>query len=190
MPPQRATGPQNSANRRRVFSDAVSIDAWHDRFDGKRSIVDLHADVVFGVARVGGDTDSPIRFRLSIKRAEVVVVIPDTEPISVNPKSVAREITEPQGQLTEIVEQNAHTRAKAKFSASTSSAIPNVKGSAELEAQGAASARRKLKISSTIRFMTVTTSKTEEGYYRWLIKPSTSATLEGAPWDAVKEPRL
>ena len=61
---------QNFDNRKRSFADVVTIDAWHQAFDDQNSIVDLHADVVFGTARAGGETDSPVRFRLSVKRAE------------------------------------------------------------------------------------------------------------------------
>lgn len=38
--------------------------------------------------------------------------------------------------------------------------------------------------------MMVTNSKTEEGYYRWTIKPSAGKFLQGRPWDAEKNPRL
>ena len=48
---------------------------------GLKSTADLHADVVFGVARVGGEADSPVRFRLSIKRAGIIVLIPESEPV-------------------------------------------------------------------------------------------------------------
>ena len=181
---------RNSTNRKRAFADVVSIDAWHDRFDGKRSRVDLHADVVFGTARVGGEIDAPIRFRLSVKRAEIVVVIPDTEPVSVTPQSVARDLKEPQGRLTEIIEQKAEMNAKANLVLSTEPLKLNASASAGSGMKKATSRSRKLKVSSTIRFMTVTTSKTEEGYYRWLVRPAAAAVLDGSPWDAVKEPRL
>jgi hypothetical protein len=190
MPAQEIGRLGTTANRKRAFADVVSIDAWHDRFDSRHSTVDLHADVVFGVARVGGEIDSPIRFRLSVKRAELVVVIPETEPVSVNPKSVAREVAEPQGHLTEIIEQKTQAHSKGKLSAGISPNKVSGSISAEAEANAAMSSSKKLKISSTVRFMTVTTSKTEEGYYRWLIRPSTTAVLEGSPWDASNEPRL
>ena len=72
---------RNSDNRKRALADLVTIDVWHDDF-GKRR-VNLHADVVFGTARVGGESESQVRFRLSVKRAEVVVIVPDFEPVSI-----------------------------------------------------------------------------------------------------------
>jgi hypothetical protein len=181
---------RNTGNRKRAFADVVSIDAWHDRFDSKRSRVDLHADVVFGTARVGGESDSPIRFRLSVKRAEIVVVIPETEPVSVNPRSVARDIKEPQGRLTEIIEQKSEMNAGATLAASASPTRLNASTSANSGIKKAVAKSKRLKVSSTFRFMTVTTSKTEEGYYRWLVRPSVAPVLDGSPWHAVNEPRL
>jgi hypothetical protein len=82
---------KNFDNRRRAFADVVTIDAWHDAFDGEKARADLHADIVFGTARVGGEPESPIRFRLSIKRAEIVLVVPPSEPITIDRSSVSRD---------------------------------------------------------------------------------------------------
>src|SRR4051794_22753548 len=107
---------RNTENRKRAFADVVTIDAWHDSFS-KESTVDLHADVVFGTARVGGDSQSPVRFRLSLRRAEVIVIIPDSEPVSVDRKSVSRDAPELEGRLTQIVERTAQANLKASASA-------------------------------------------------------------------------
>jgi hypothetical protein len=69
----------NFDNRKRAFADVVTIDAWHDSFSGDHAKVDLHVDVAFGTARVGGEMEAPVRFRLSAKRAEVIVIIPESE---------------------------------------------------------------------------------------------------------------
>jgi hypothetical protein len=59
-------------NRKRAFAEVVTIEAWHRPFSAETSKADLHADVVFGTARVGGEADSPVRFRLRMKRADIV----------------------------------------------------------------------------------------------------------------------
>src|SRR4051794_7807338 len=119
---------KNISNRRRAFADVVSVDAWHGDFaEGRR--VDFHADVVFGTARVGGEIDSPIRFRLSVKSAEVVLVISDFEPVKVDPKSVFRGSRERHGQVTETVEQSSQASAAGKFGASISSRAVDGKAS-------------------------------------------------------------
>lgn len=181
---------RNSDNRKRAFADVVTVDAWHDAFVNGRLSVDLHADVVFGTARVGGDSESAVRFRLSVKRAELVVVIPNSEPVSVDPKSVRREHPEQRGQLTETVEEagGAHIEASAKGTVSTTAIKAAVSG--EAQAQSSISANRRLVLSTDVSGMAITGSKTSEGDYRWLIKSNNGGALDGRPWDAMKQPRL
>lgn len=125
----------NSDNRKRAFADAVTIDAWHDSFLEDYAKVDLHVDVVFGTARLGGEPEAPVRFRLSVKRAEVIVIIPDSEPVTVDRNSVSRDSPEVQGHLTEVIEQTNQATAKGGAStfASLSSLTPSI--SAEIGAQ-------------------------------------------------------
>lgn len=181
---------RNFDNRKRAFADVITIEAWHDNFNEKHSRVDLHADVVFGKARVGGESESPVRFRLSVKRAEVVVIIPETEPVTIDKKSISRDAPEFEGRITEITEQKTKTSAKTKVSASASPV--GVRGSLSAEAGGETdlATSRKLAVSGAIRFMLVTQSQTDDGHYRWTIEPHTKQILEGRPWDAVKRPRL
>jgi hypothetical protein len=176
-------------NRKRAFADVVTIDAWHESFSADRPTVDLHADVVFGAARIGGESESPVRFRLSIKRAEVVVMIPDSEPVSVDRKSVSRDAPEFAGRFTQILEQTSQTNAKG-LSASISSKDVSASVAAEAGGQSSLSASKKLELSATIQFLIVTQSKTADGQYRWLVEPHTKEALEGRPWDATNHPRL
>jgi hypothetical protein len=101
-------------NRKRIFADVVTVDAWHPTFSVASPTVDLHADVVFRVARLGAETDSPVRFRLAIKRAEVVVVIPPNEPVGILKASVAREQSIRKGTLTKSVDVDRTLQAGVK----------------------------------------------------------------------------
>ena len=181
---------QTPSNRRRVFADLVSIDAWHDNFADGRSMVDLHADVVFGTARVGGEKDSPVRFRLSMRRAEVVVVLPELEPASVDRKSVSRDAPEAAGNLIEILEQS--NKGAAWASATISGSRSGVKGAASVggDVESSRSSTKRVQLSSSVNLMLVTQSQTAEGHYRWIIEPTTSGILYGRPWDARTQPRL
>jgi hypothetical protein len=178
----------NSDNRRRAFADVVSLDAWHQSFDDTHPKVDLHADVVFGTARLGGELESPVRFRLSVKQAEVIIVIPDSEPVLVETSSVAREGPEARGRLTETLEQASHAHAEGRVAASTGMTGLAASGSASASIEGSIATKKKVEMSGWL--MAVTSSKTEEGHYRWIIKPSASQCLEGRPWDANYQPRL
>jgi hypothetical protein len=180
----------NFDNRRRAFADVVSIDAWHDSFDGKNASVDLHADVVFGTARVGGESSSPIRFRLSIKRAEIVVVIPPSEPVTVNQSSVSRDSADLPAKLTEVTEHSAEAHAKGSVDGSIGPSEISASVGAEARANASISAKTKYAISAVVEFMLVTQSKTADGHYRWMVEPRRTRVLEGRPWNAVKKPRL
>jgi hypothetical protein len=180
---------RNSDNRKRAFADAVTIDAWHNNFSESLASVDLHVDVVFGTARVGGEVKSPVRFRLSVRRAQIVVIIPESEPLTVDRALVARDDSGMQGHLTEVVDQ---TRTNAK--ATVVGAIANMGFIASTTAQGALQAsivaNKPLEVSSAAQMMMITQSKTAENHYRWLVAPRTTGFLEGRPWDATTQPRL
>lgn len=182
--------PKNSDNRKRAFADVVTIDAWHEAFGDSCPTADLHTDVVFGTGRVGGEPESPVRFRLSIKRAEVVVVIPESEPVDVDPSSVSRDTPELSGHSTEILEQSARGGFQGKGSFSLSPTRISGSASAEASAEASLSASRKLEIVSPISTMIVMQSKTDDGDYRWLLTPQVGPFLSGRPWDATQAPRL
>jgi len=180
----------NRPNQKRAFADVVSVDAWHDAFAGKRRKVDLHADIVFGTAPVGGEIESPVRFRLAVKRAELVIIVPPTELVSVDPASVARGAPTTKGKMTETVETHSayHTEGAASMSLSPKS----TSGAASAKIGGALGKTRKKKVelSTIISGNQVTQSKTSHGHYRWIIEMRDGNVLDGKVWDAKKEPRL
>ena len=178
------------ANRRRAFADVVTVEAWHDNFTDNNSEVDLHADVVFGTARVGGETDSPVRFRLSVKRAEVVIIIPELEPVAVDRRSVSRDSPEVQGCITETRQRSS--KGDLSAGVSLSGTQEGLQGSLTAKAAGqkSASTMRTTEVSEAVRLIIVTQSKTDEGHYRWLLEPSLPPFLKGRPWDPAKQPRL
>jgi hypothetical protein len=177
----------NSDNRRRLFADLVNIDAWHEPF-GSVARVDLHADIVFGMARLGGDAASPVRFRLRAKRAEVLVIIPDTEPLTVDRASVSRDTHNIHVTDEKTIKRGKSVKgkagAKASLSKLTASVDVGVSGEAEV------SSERKTKITHETGQMKVMQSKTAEGYYRWIIEPADGSHLLGRPWEASEAPRL
>ncbi len=138
----------------------------------------------------GGETQSPVRFRLSVRRAEIIVVIPNSEPVVVDRKSVSRDTPELEGHLTLVVERSAEANLKTAASASVSSSRVGASVKADADAKVSHAASEKLEVSAIIRFLAVTQSKTADGNYRWQIESRTGFALDGRPWDAVKQPRL
>lgn len=182
---------KNFENRDSIFAEVVAVDAWHINMSDGTSRADLYADVVFGTARIGGEEESPIRFRLRIKRAELVVVVPESEPMSVDKASVSRDSPATEGRVSRTFETASKAGAKGGASMSVSPTGISATASAEVSGQADASATEKLELSSSVQSMMVTQSRTRDGHYVWLIEPlPRQESLGGRPWDASKFPRL
>lgn len=180
----------NTSNRRRAFADVVSIDAWHGDFGDKVRKVDLHADVVFDTARVGGEEESQIRFRLSLKKAEVIVTVPDHEPVAVDKGSVSRDNPVVTGVSTRTYEQEKTGRGKASLRGSLRKGVPSANLDLSLEGEARVATKKRIDVSEKITLMEVVQSVTGEGNYRWLVSAAGGGKLRGKPWDPVKKPRL
>ena len=151
---------QNANNRQRALAEVVSLEAWHDEFSATALKAALHVDVVFETGRIGGEEDSPVRFRLNIKQADVVVVVPESEPIGVDKNSVSRDAPQVLGGIAAAIEL-----------------APD--GSVELT-----------NAASELRMINVTQSTTPDGEYRWSLRPCQGNVLHGRPWDPIESPHL
>ena len=65
-------------NNPRAFAKTVAVESWRTPFtDDDRAVADLFIDLVFDEARIGGNesvSECPVRFRLSLKKAELHVI--------------------------------------------------------------------------------------------------------------------
>ena len=177
-------------NRIRSFSDVVSIDAWHQDLNDKCSRADLHAHVVFGEAKLGGEQESPVRFRLSIRRAEIVVVISETEPLGVDPASVTRDLLNVKGtrKVIRSVARQKSVGGAVGVKVSAKGASGEVSAKAAVGAKSSASEVTTL--SEQVSVHIITQSKTTDGFYRWIVAMQDGGALSGAPWDGTAKPRL
>jgi hypothetical protein len=175
---------------RQAFAEVVSIEAWHEKFTEERAVVDLHANVVFGEAPVGGEEASPVRFRLSLRRAELVVVIPKTEPLSVDPNSVSRDSPSSEARTTKTTEKTRATSVEGKLTGSASAAAGNLSIQSEIAGEASVKTHEKTEVNQTTGPISVKQSRTPEGFYRWELTAQTEFRLEGRGWDPIKEPRL
>jgi hypothetical protein len=178
-------------NRRRALADIVSLDAWKGEMSAKGK-VDLHVDVAFGLARLGGGVDEGARFRLSLKRAEVVVIIGPTEPAKVDKASVAR------GEAATMTVKDTETRQTEgtagvgiglEVGAGLGQTTPKAK--AKASAKASKSKRAVTTITRQTAAMIVSQSQTVDGAYRWIVSPAVAdMVLDGHPWRADRAPRL
>ena len=173
----------DNQNRKRGLSDVVGIEAWHASFDEGRSNVALHIDVVFQTGRLGGNPQDRVRFKLGLKRAQIVVVIPPGEPARVDAQSVVRDSPITSG---EIIQRTASARrvgagANIRGSLGTKS---HVSGSIDLEAEASSERQKSVQITESISHMKVVHMKNDEQFHRWLISPTVASALDGRPWDS------
>lgn len=181
---------KNLHNSRRILANVVSIDAWHDEFNQDIDKVDLHVDVVFDEARVGGEVESPVEFRLRIKRAELVVVVPETEPISVDRHSVSRDGTAVEMKRSQTIKKGKAGNASAKLDVNMGARglSGSVKGKVEADAH--ITSDEKIELNETVMSIRATQLKTDDRHYCWKMEPVSKEALSGRPWNAIEQPRM
>jgi hypothetical protein len=172
----------NNVNRQRAFAELVSIDAWHEPFSETCRSVSLHVDATFATARVGGEIESPIRFKLSIKRAEVVVIVPETEPLRVDANSVSRDTRKVDGKKTSMEYTETATETMAKGGASFDFVKPAGSAGAEASRKGAKKKTVSKVSEEKLLLMCVEQRLTPEGNYFWIVSPEADTILHGKPW--------
>lgn len=77
-----------SNNQIRLFADVLAVDAWYSLTDTIESRYSVFADVSFSEARIGGDTDIPLYFDLSVRRALFRLHITEDKDLSIPRLSV------------------------------------------------------------------------------------------------------
>lgn len=167
----------------------VSIDAWHKPFSNQNPTADLHVDATFSTGRVGGEKSSKVSFRLSLRRAEIVVVLPTTEPIDIKKSSIARDHRGVEGKKTLLKERKHSAGASGSVGVAATTSTVSVNASLEARADSSVSASEKVEIEERIQLMVIHQSKTHDGNYRWDITPESAQTLNGKPWEAEVSPR-
>jgi hypothetical protein len=173
-------------NRIRAFSEVVTIDAWHEPFASNRPRADLCAHVVFKLGRLGGDSESPVRFKLGIKRAEIVLVRPDGEEIKIDRNSILRGT--PKAKIRKVTKlQKEHGLSAALgigAEADEKGASVNVKTEAEIKALQ--SKVEDILLDEDLPHILVVQSLDGRDQYQWEVSPAITIALEGEPWERDK----
>lgn len=170
-------------NRVRAFAEVVSVDAWHESFAPNRLYADLYAHVNFRIGRLGGEEQSSIRFRLGIRRAEVVLIRPDNEPVKIAKESVFRGT--PQKKLRQITKIKKQQGLEVSLGIAGVVSDKGVKASAHANADVAAAFDRvvEILIDEDLPSILVTQSKSPNDNYQWEVSPAINDALDGIPWE-------
>lgn len=168
-------------NNPRAFAEVVSIDVWRTPFANGTGEADLHIDVGFFEGRLGADAlaGSPVRFRLSLKKAEIHVFRDQANIIEIPASSVAREALVANKTKTTMT----HSKSlKGAVKAAFSNNIPKV--DLNVEAKGATEITKRIEKDEDLGEMRVAHRKMPDGRgYVFTIQPLTSQRLDGSAWD-------
>jgi hypothetical protein len=106
-------------DRIKVFSDVVSIDAWHDPILGKAVPSGVMVDLSFTEGRLGGtEAEFPFTFRIRLKKAVLRIFV--EKPLIIDRNSVSRVSHELRVTHNIINEVKEDLRASAKVDISFS----------------------------------------------------------------------
>ncbi len=178
-------------NRLRAFADVVSVDAWHQSFNSERREVDLKVDVVFSEGRVGGEASSPVQFRLRLRKAILMVITPETEPVDVVRESIRREHEDSFTEWSEETVRKKNLSASAGLELSLSKA--GASGGAEVGLKGkneASSTLKEIRSGKIQPMKTIFRYDNIENTYTWVIDCDSAEHLDGRAWDANTSPLL
>ncbi|MEM8972959.1 MAG: hypothetical protein AAGD43_12930 [Pseudomonadota bacterium] len=174
-------------NNPRVFAETISLDVWRTDYSGDKAEADLHVEIGFFEGRLGGNNveDSPVRFRLSLKRAEVHVLRDSTRAVRIPASSLARlPVTKSQMKTTSTSSTDLTGQAGANINERSASA--SVTG----EIIATSQITKKIEREEDVGEMQVTHRKLPDGAgYVFIIEPLNESTLIGSPWEAA-EPRM
>lgn len=180
--------PINGRNRNNVLAEAVSLEMWSVAADS-HPFYNLHADVVFQPGDVGSKEEtSDVIFKLEIKKAELVLNVPDEDRCVSIPNSVSRDTPSSVGTITSRAtsDLNASVGAMAKVGSALS--VPEL--SFGLSGERTLSEQREVVEVKELKTIDVLQSLDRDRNYVWVMTPSSRVYLTGRPWDAKATPRL
>ncbi|KAB7643624.1 hypothetical protein [Polymorphobacter fuscus] len=178
-----------NSNQRRIFDSVVSVDAWHTSFDNASQVAAVHVDVSFLRGKLGDEPESPVRFEVSLSKAEVVFIIPAGEPLSVIQTSVRREqpLTV---QKTLITSKDRSMMVKGNAGLNIDAANTNIELSSSGGYSNATNSQEQTQVTQNTGGIAWAQSKLPTGEYVWQLAPANSKALLGKAWDSVLEPLL
>lgn len=173
-------------NYRRTLRQLAVANGWFENEEGSDRHT-LHLNVTFREERLGGDIDEPVRFRVRLKRCEIVVIVLDDEnSLSVDPRSV--DYTKPD-------KPAEARRAKTKnddfeFGGEVLVTSEKPSGKGWLKGKKAKSNSNETSDTQSINILHSLNSRSVDGHPSWMITNAYNEYLEGSLWDPHEEPRL
>lgn len=185
----------NLHNRLRQLKGLVTIDAWHTRRQGS-AVVDLHAYVFFREARLGGQAEDDIAFKMVLRQAEIRVSQTEPPSFDIDPAEVWRGDEDPTGRILWRQSKGSETATGVEASAELS-ATPRMGGKGEMKRAARHDESVEIETNQPLTGINVSYSGVDRRHPVWTLRPTGFRTsknfsepvLEGQPWSA-KQQRL
>ena len=175
----------SATNLTRAIADVVSLDGWVE--EGEQGL-QIHADVVFRTASVGGNKGDAVRFRLSLFRAELVSIIRSTEGLKLKPSSIARDRVKRTIAISNSSESGRTSSRgfQGGLGLSPVNLIARLRGTYHND-------RTRTNIttlseSTELDNIAVQHRKGSDGNHRWELVSADGKILNGSGWDSSKAP--
>ena len=178
-----------NSNELRAFTDVMTLYAWQQQTNDPARW-QIFADVNFRTARIGAEPEIPVRFRLRLKRVEIKLVLPQSDPLlSLDPNFIARD-DGGTGLVREKTTRIDGTEAgKSRKRSLSLSAIWKLLQPA-LGAENTNNSKTHSAISKEAEEemfrMQVTGSIASSRIATWEVEARETETLQRSPWDAAR----
>lgn len=188
---------RTSHNRLRQLQGLVAIDAWHDVPEPGSRVADLHVYAHFDEARLGGQVEDSVAFRMVLRRAELRVS--QTEPASfrMDPAGIWRGGEDPKGKVKQTERQSSERSRKFEAKAELRPAALSASASGKLENERSHGSSLEVETEQALSGISVSFQRNDRATPTWLLKatgfathPEGVASLQGLPWSADQQKML
>lgn len=176
-------------NRRRVFTDVIALDAWHEPFVAGQDRIGVFAEVSFSDGRIGGDDeDFPLTFSVSLKRALLTIKL--EHPLVIDRTSVARGIPANQSEYVQIIRAKDAVRKHVGLAGEITPSLIGAAIKGNVARTSELTKEEELRITREVPEILVTARPEGPRSYSWELEPLMSKRLKGQPWDPTVPPRM
>lgn len=176
-------------NRLRQLKGLVSLDPWHEN-NPRTGRVDLYAYVSFDEARLGGEQQDEIAFRLHLRRAEIKLLQSEPKSYEIDPGRIWRGDQDRTGMMTRKVETEAGSDRKRAMNGGISEKGLEAAASAEFSRRDHRRESTEYVLPHSEKTIIVSFQRNDRGQPTWRLRPSSEApcedgfpVLNGQAWD-------
>lgn len=175
------------SNFKRALEEVVSINGWRVTDEADECAHDIFMDVSFHNAEMGHDTRSKVLFDLTIKEAQVALIIADGSKLKVDEHSVDR--TKPKER--KIHSQTKQSKGSTWGAMFSIDAMKGALGKLAFGRSGSNATNTTIEQKERQRQISTQHRMIDGKHHGWILRPEFGEKqLDGSVWDAANERRL